>query len=288
MSNYIQMLATTLEDVKIPEDISIDDVKGFFSKEFFMDKVVPVLLNLCKTLLIVLIVFYIGKKIIKFATKLLNRTFERSNTDLGVASFLTAVIRAILHFVLFIILISIMGFETSSLVAVVGSAGLTIGLALQGSLSNFAGGVLILLMKPFRVGDYIISGVNEGTVTGIDIFYTRLMTSDNRLIVVPNGALSNSSITNVTNEPIRRLDLTVAVDYTSNLKKAKDLLTSLALKQEMVLQEYETSVFVSSLEANKVVIGIRLWVDKENFWTLKCSILEEIKEVFDKNEIKLL
>ncbi|HEX3021718.1 MAG TPA: mechanosensitive ion channel domain-containing protein, partial [Lachnospiraceae bacterium] len=158
-------------------------------------------------------------------------------------------------------------------------------LALQGSLSNFAGGVLILLMKPFRVGDYIITATNEGTVTSLDIIYTRLLTADNRLVVIPNGALSNSSIINVTHEPIRRLDISVLIDYSENIKKVKDILESLAKSHELVLQDREINVFVNSFDPSAINIGIRMWVERDNYWILKWDMLEKIRDEFENNQV---
>lgn len=238
-------------------------------------------------LLIVLLIWFIGKKIIKGILHIFDRTFNRSNLEASVTSFLMAVIKAFLYGILVVILINKIGMDTSSLVAVLGTATLSIGLALQGSLSNFAGGVLILIMKPFRVGDYIITPDKEGTVTGLDIFYTRMLTADNRLVVIPNGTLSNSNIINVTHEPIRRLDLSVSIDYSENIKKVKDILDRLISEHELVLKDYESQVFVNNFDPSAINIGIRMWVKTEDYWTLKWDMLEKIKESFDSNDVTI-
>lgn len=238
-------------------------------------------------LLVVVLIWFIGKKTIRVILHILEKTFNRSNMETSVSTFLMAVIKAILYGILVVILISNIGVDTSSLVAVLGTATLSIGLALQGSLANFAGGVLILIMKPFRVGDYIITPDKEGTVTGLDIFYTRMLTADNRLVVIPNGTLSNSNIINVTHEPIRRLDLSVLIDYSENIKKVKDILERVASEHELVLKDYDTQIFVNSFDPSAINIGIRMWVKTEDYWTLKWDILEKIKEDFDANDVTI-
>jgi len=254
----------------------------------WLEKALPVVIKFGLLIFASIIVYVIGKKIISWVIKLLKRSLQRSNVDEGVSKFLISLCRAFLYVVLLITIVSILGIPTSSFVAIVGSAGVTIGLALQGSLSNFAGGILILLLKPFRVGDYIVAMGNEGVVQGIDIFYTKLLTTDNRLIVIPNGALSNSNLVNVTNEEIRRLDLVIEVSYDSDLKKVKDVLYKTASENEMVLlEEHPIDVYVSSFESSSIAIGLRMWVETENYFKLKWEMLETIKERFDKEQIEI-
>jgi len=244
-------------------------------------------LNFIIKLILALILIIAGKKLIRFILNIFEKSFAKSKIEASVSGFLLAIVRAGLYtFLVVIIVTSVLGVESSSIVAIIGSVGLSIGLALQGSLSNFAGGVLILLLKPFKVGDYIIAGVNEGTVTAIDIFYTRLLTVDNRLLVMPNGSLSNSSVINVTSEPVRRLDITVTVNNSQDVGKVKSLLFELINLHEWVLPDKDVSVFVNSFDTNTTTIGIRVWTEKENFWILKCQLLEQIKDLFNKNDIK--
>lgn len=248
----------------------------------------PKFLDFGRVLLVAAVVFLIGRKLIKWIVKLLNRFLEKSGVEESITKFLIPVTKIILNFLLIIAVAGILKIETASFIALLGSAGLTVGLALQGSLSNFAGGVLILLLKPFRLGDYIVSGTNEGTVTSIDIFYTRLLTVDNRLIVLPNGILSNSNVINATNEPVRRLILTVSVAYTENIKAVKEILNVLALSNELVLKEdYAVEVLVNSLESGYLTMCLRVWVETEFYWELKARLLEEIKEAFENNHIDM-
>jgi small conductance mechanosensitive channel len=253
----------------------------------FLSKAQDFIISFGIKLLVVLLIWFIGKKIIKVILHIFDKTFNRSNLEASVTTFLMAVIKAFLYGILVVILINKLGMDASSLVAVLGTATLSVGLALQGSLSNFAGGVLILIMKPFRVGDYIITPDKEGTVTGLDIFYTRMLTADNRLVVIPNGTLSNSNIINVTHEPIRRLDLSVSIDYSENIKKVKDILDRLISEHELVLKDYDTQIFVNSFDPSAINIGIRMWVKTEDYWTLKWDMLEKIKEAFDYNDVTI-
>lgn len=254
--------------------------------ETWLDRITPVLASFGKDILAALFLFFIGRRLVKWLNKLLKRSFERSNMEEGLSNFLLSLINISLNVVVIFISLSVFDAVVTSIMAVLGSAGLTLGLALQGSLSNFAGGVLILIMKPFQVGDYIITGAKEeGTVVGIDVFYTHLLTVDNKRVVIPNGGLSNASIINVTREPIRRLDILVSVDYSENIKKVKDILLKLAQSQKMALMDRPVDVYVNSFDPSAISIGLRIWTKTEDYWTLKWKLLEEIKEEFDKNQI---
>ena len=166
---------------------------------------------------------------------------------------------------------------------------MAIGLALQGSLSNFAGGVLILLLKPFVVGDYIIEDTNgkEGTVKEIQIFYTKLSTIDNKTIVIPNGMLTNNSITNATAKDERQLDLRVAISYDADIRQAKSVIENLLIKDECIIKNEQINVFVHELADNAVVLGIRAWVKNEEYWETRWRLLEEIKLLLDENGIEI-
>lgn len=253
----------------------------------WLEKLIPTLISLGKKLAIAILFIVICKRLIHWLKKMLERSFKRSNLDEGVAKFLLSLISVTLNILMVIVAVNIIGVATGSLVALLGSAGLTVGLALQGSLQNFSGGVLILIMKPFRIGDYIIAGADEGTVTGIDIFYTKLLTIDNKKIVIPNGGLSNQSIINVTNEENRRLDLVIPIEYSEEIKRVKELLYSIIQRHESVLKEEPIDIFVSEFADSSILIGVRVWTRKDDFWPLKWALLEEIKEQFDKNKISI-
>lgn len=255
----------------------------------FWDAAWPKLFGFGKALLIAILIWIIGKKIIKFVLKLTKRALERGRVDDGVQSFLMSLIRIVLHGILIVVLAGTVGIETGSVIALLGSAGLTIGLALQGSLSNFAGGVLILLLKPFKVGDYIVANGMEGVVAGIDIFYTKLHTGDNRVVMLPNGALSNSNIVNVTQEPVRRVDLAASVAYESDIRLVKRLLFELGSGSEYSFEDegHPVQVYVDTYGDSAINLGLRFWVKSEDYWAAKWEANERMKEVFDQNQISI-
>ncbi|KAB1439988.1 mechanosensitive ion channel family protein [Candidatus Galacturonibacter soehngenii] len=250
---------------------------------------IPNITNFAVNILLSILIYFIGKKIIKIILKIVEKSCVRTGVDEGAIRFIISVIRILLYIVLALIIGDIFGIQSTSVVAILGSAGIAIGLALQGSLSNFAGGILLLILKPFKIGDYIIehSNGNEGTVTNIDIFYTKLLTADNKMIAMPNGNLINSSLTNVTNEAIRRLDITVDISYDSDLKKAKQLMEEILIKDEARLEYRDLNVFVSELTNSSVLIGGRMWVKTENYWPAKWRIIELVKVTFDENNIQI-
>ena len=262
--------------------------KTSFLLEYLMAQREP-LLNFGKTLLIALIVFLIGKRIIALLLKLLNRWMERSHVEVSVHKFIMSLGRVLLYILLIFCVAGILGVGTSSIIAIIGSAGLAVGLALQGSLSNFAGGVLILLLKPFEVGDYIIEDTNhnEGTVKEIQIFYTKLSTVDNKTIVIPNGMLTNNSLTNATAKAERKLDLKVDIAYEADLRKAKAVIEEIIRQDDATIKNEEILVFVHELAESSVVIGARAWVKNEDYWNARWRILEEIKLKLDENEIEM-
>lgn len=255
----------------------------------WLKSLAPELLGFGLQVALAVLVYIVGSRVIQLSRKFLRRWLERTEADTGVKQFLDALLKYILYFILIVMILTLFGVTTASVVAVVGSAGLTLGLALQGSLANFAGGVLILLLKPFVVGDYIKEDLhgNEGTVSEISIFYTRLLTPDSKIVVIPNGSLANNSLTNVTHNDKRRLDLEVGIAYESDLKLAKEIMWGLAEKETARLPEEETLVFVSELGASEVKLGMRLWVSTENYWAARWRLTEEIKLAFDEQGIEI-
>lgn len=252
-----------------------------------LSAVAAFLIEIGKKILMALLVYLVGSKLIKWLVKLYDKIVEKSKLDLSVASFLRNFIKIALKVLLVIIIADMVGVEMTSITAMIASAGLAVGLALQGSLSNFAGGVLLLILKPFSVGDYIVACGDEGTVTGMDIFYTRLRTGDNKMIVIPNGTLSNSNVVNVTKEPKRRLDLSVGIDYSEDIRRVKTVLLSVLERQEMILPEEDKSIFVSSFDASAITIGVRVWVATGDYWTVRAELMEKIKYAFDENQITI-
>lgn len=282
---YLTNAATagSMEAVGVPE-VEIPDVEETVS---LFQKALPVILGYGKVLLICLLIFLIGRRLIKLIMKVIRRSFERSRMDAGASRFLTALASAVLNILLIVIVAQVLGVQTSSIVAIVGSAGLTLGLALQGSLSNLAGGVMILIRRPFIIGDYIITPQGEGNVHDIDIFYTRLRTLDNKTIVIPNGELSNSAITNATGCGERMLELVISVSYQSDIQKVKACLMEEISKQELVMADREKKVFVKELASHSIDIGVRMWVASDFYWELRWKLLEEIQARFRKEGIEI-
>ena len=254
----------------------------------WLESLVPGLLGFALQVVMAVVLYAVGSRVIKLARKFLRRWLEKADADIGVRQFLDALLKYFLYFVLIILILTLFGVTAASVVAVVGSAGLAIGLALQGSLSNFAGGVLILLLKPFKVGDFIKEDThgNEGVVDEISIFYTRLLTADKKTIVIPNGVLANSSLTNVTFCDRRRIDLEIGIAYEADLKLAKEILKEQAEAEICRLPEEEVLVFVSELGVSEVILGLRIWVKTEDYWTVKWRLTENIKLAFDDNQIE--
>lgn len=257
-------------------------------KEYF-EGLLPDILNFGVKVLLAFIIYIAGVKVIKLLRKLLRRFLDKSNVDEGVKQFLDSFAKAVLYFCLIIIICAWFGIPTASVVALLGSAGLAVGLALQGSLSNFAGGVLILVIKPFKVGDYIIEDnqKNEGTVTEIQLFYTKLITVDNQVVIVPNGILANSSLTNVTQQDKRRVDITVGISYEADIRQVKEILMELLRSEERRLETEEMTVFVQELADSSVKMGCRIWVKTEDYWPVKWHLTEEIKYKLDENGIEI-
>lgn len=246
-------------------------------------------LNLGFRVLLAVIFFAIGVECIKVIRRLLKKSLQRTGADIGVIQFLDSFTKAALYILLVFLIATSFGLDATSVVALVGSAGVAIGLALQGSLSNFAGGVLILLLKPFKVGDYILedSKGNEGTVSEIQLFYTKLKTPDDKVIILPNGTLANTSLTNVTATEVRRLDIRVGISYKADIKKAKAALAGLLEKDEAVLPQMERLVFVDELGDSAVMLNVRCWFRNEDFWPGKWRLTEEVKLVLDEAGIEI-
>jgi len=239
--------------------------------------------------LLSIVVFVVGSWCIKIVRKIINRTLKKTKTEIGVIQFVDSFVKIGLFVLLVLGIASKFGLDAASIVAVLGSAGVAIGLALQGSLSNFAGGILILLLHPFKVGDYIKEDTNgnEGTVEEIQLFYTRLRTADERIIVLPNGTLANNSLTNVTGAENRRLDIMVSVSYETDIKRAKEVLQNVLEKDEAVLKHCDKFVYVDELADCGIRMGIRCYVKQQNYWTAKWRITENVKYALDKAKIEI-
>lgn len=256
-------------------------------KEYLQEQI-PTVVEFGIKVVLAILAFYIGGKVIKWLLKVLKRSLERINVDKGVVQFAGSLSKFFLYaFLIFNIGISF-GVKESSVAALLGTAGVTVGLALQGGLANVAGGVMLLLFKPFQVGDYIIQNQQngcEGTVSKIEICYTTLLSMDNKHIVIPNGTLSNSTIINVTARDQRKLEVKVGISYESNIQDAKNILETLIREDPDTLENEEMVVFVDELADSAVIVGFRVWVPTESYWAAKWRLNQRIKEEFDAKGI---
>lgn len=255
----------------------------------YFEAMLPTVINFAIKVVLALLVYFICSKIIKKLCKVLRASMEKAGIDLGVVQFVNSIARAGLYFLLIVTIAVRFGIKESSVAALLASGGVAVGLALQGGLSNFAGGVIILALKPFQVGDYIIENTSKqkGTVTKIEMFYTTLSTVDNKRIVIPNGTLTEASVVNVTAQEKRKLEFKIGISYQSDLKKAKGILERLLHEDPCIMSDQEMIVFVDELGESSVIIGFRAWVKTEEYWNTKWRLNEKVKLAFDEEDIEI-
>ena len=240
-------------------------------------------------ILLAVIVLIVGIQIIKLLRRIVRKSMQRANADTGVVQFVDSFLKAVLYILLFFMIASGFGLNTASIVALLGSAGVAIGLAVQGSLSNFAGGVLILLLKPFKVDDYIIisGNANEGTVMEIQLFYTKLVTVDNHVVIIPNGELTTSNIINMSTLSERRINISVSIAYDADIRTAKEVIQSVLEQDAAVLKDKEHFVFVDELADSGVNLKVRCWSRNEDYWETKWRLTENVKYALDEAGISI-
>ena len=255
----------------------------------YLYSTLPEVIGFFWSVVFALVVYFVGVRLIRLVIQVITKPLEMRKVEKGVIQFITSLTKTVLYALLVVIILTLFGVSTASLAAAIASVGLAAGLALQGSLSNFAGGILILLLRPFVVGDYIIEHThnNEGIVSEISIFYTKLKTIDHKVIVMPNGVLANSSLTNATMSDKRMIHLNVGIGYGDDIKKAKAILENIVEKEEKRLKDEETKVYVDDLGESAVILGLRFWVSTEDYWTVRWRTLEEIKLDFDANGVSI-
>lgn len=228
-----------------------------------------------------LLILFIGLYAIKIIIKSSRKLMQKRGVDITLQKFLGNLIGWILKVLLFITVISQLGVATTSFAAIIAAAGLAIGLALQGSLGNFAGGVLIMIFKPIKIGDFIEAQGESGTVKEIEIFTTKLNTPDNKEVIIPNGALSNGNIVNYSTEATRRVDFTFGVGYDSDIRKTKEIIFDVINNHPLILKEPATAVNLSELADSSINFFTRAWVKKEDYWAVKFDVIEQTKEALD-------
>lgn len=266
------------------------EVKAELSKTAqWVEGMIPKLLDFVLEVALAFVVIIVGVKVIGWIRKIIRKALAKHDADTGLIQFLDSLVKYGLYIILALSILQRFGVQTTSIVAAIGSVGVAIGLALQGSLSNFAGGVIILLLKPFKVGDYVIQGDLEGTVSEIQLFYTTLSTGDNRKIVIPNGQLADNSLINATAADTRRLDIHVGISYNSDIKAAKDILLNLGLNDPDVLQVEEKAPMaaVAELGESSVNMLLRVWTPTDKYWDVKFRLNEAVKLSFDEAGIEI-
>lgn len=252
-----------------------------------LDQGIQLAYKIIPSLLYALLFYVIGRFIVNKLVNGFGKVLNRREANPSLNTFLVGLVKAMLYVSLFIGIATILGVPMSSFLAILGAAGLAIGLALQGSLSNFAGGVLILLFKPFKVGDVIEGQGKTGTVTKIDILYTHLNTFDNKEVVIPNGNLANSEVVNFTSQPTRRVDIKVGVAYHTDLNKAREVILDILKNDDRVHEDPLPVVFLNNFGDSSLDLVVRAWTNTEDLWPVYFDSMEKIKASFDSHDIEI-
>lgn len=253
----------------------------------YMDTASALIITYVPKLLLAVVVLIVGLWIIRFITRGVSKAMNKSNMDLSLTKFLGSLVSIFLKIMLLISVASMVGIATTSFVAVIGAAGLAVGLALQGSLGNFAGGVLILIFKPYKVGNFIEAQGYSGTVDSIQIFNTILKTPDNKTIIIPNGPLAGGSITNYSTEPRRRVDMSFGIGYGDSIPQAREVLKTLIEQDERILKDPAPVIVVSELGDSSVNFAVRVWCEAANYWGIYFDMQERVKIAFDNANISI-
>lgn len=263
-------------------DQNVEQITRDF-KSFIPDNIVEIAIGYSVSILIAVLIFFIGKWISKNIVKLLGRALRKvGGVDETLVKFLENIVYYTLLTVVIIAALNKLGIATTSFLAILGAAGLAVGLALKDSLGNFASGVMIVLFKPFKAGDSVVAGGVSGTVTEVTIFNTVFLTADNQKIIVPNSSITSGSITNVNANNTRRVDIVVAISYEDNIKNAKDVLTNIINSNPKVLKDKGVGIAVTDLAVDSVKLGVNVWAKSSDCGSLKAELLEEIKTKFDE------
>jgi small conductance mechanosensitive channel len=256
--------------------------------EKYFDHAIELIMSYGPKFILAIITLIIGLWIIKFISKWFVRFMNKRNVDKSLKTFLKSMVSIPLKILLIISVASMIGIATTSFIAIIGAAGLAVGLALSGTLQNFAGGVIILLFKPYKVGDFIQAQGHSGSVREIQIFNTILKTPDNKTIVIPNAQLSNGSIINFSTEPIRRVDMTFGIGYNDDIDKARQTIINLIKADSRILNEpAEPFIAISALADSSVNFVVRVWANSSDYWSIYYEMQENIKKTFDKENISI-
>lgn len=258
--------------------------------EKFIEKILDLGVSVGAKLLYTIILLIVGLKLIKWGIKLIKNSKLIKKIDQSLASFILSFIKVLLYVLLFMTIASTLGVPLTSFITILGSAGVAIGLALQGGLSNIAGGIIILLFKPFQVGDFVDTHADSGTVKAINLFYTVLVTADNCIISIPNGNLANQPTVNYSKNKVRRLDIDFTISYKNDAEQVKKVLKELLNDKRIITDKNknrESFIGITNYLDSSVVYSLRVWVDNSDFGTLKTDLLEKAKVLLEKNKIEI-
>lgn len=251
----------------------------------FADQALSYAIEGGKSIIIALIIYFVGRFVIKMINKVIARILERRKIDLTIQTFLKSLVNVLLTTLLIVAVVNALGVDTTSFAALLASVGLAAGMALSGNLQNLAGGIMLLLFRPFRVGDFITAQGESGVVKVIQILHTIILTPDNREVILPNGALSSGNMTNFSKEPQRRVDLTVSVEYGEDIDKVRGLLNRIIAADKRILQDPAPMIVVAALSASSVDIAVRLWVKSEDYWGVFFDMNETVYKTFNTEGI---
>ncbi len=274
------VVADQLEPIE-PSDLTVSNLKKLF------EDMLPGIRTLAFNIIVCIVIYVVGKKIIHLIRIMVERALTKAQADIALVRFLSSAVESALRIFLLFMILGQLGINTASIVTVLGTLMLAIGMSLQGSLSNVAGGILLLLTRPFKVGNYIITSYGEGAVTMIGLVYTTLTTKDNCVLTIPNSQISNCAITNCGGNPQRRLDTIVGISYSSDIAKAKEILQRISEESEYVLHDRPVSIFVDSLADSSVNLGMNCYVESSDYLAAKWQITETIKKKFDEGGIEI-
>ena len=282
LSDVAQNLATSANAAK-------DDIQKLKPSNIWvaLQKLFPGFLNFAYQLLVIVVVLFVSSKLISYGVLILKKFLSKSRLDIGVQKFLLSLFRAVSYVIIVLMLAVRVGINSASIIAVLGSAGIAVGLALQGSLSNFAGGILILLSKPFLVGDYIITTLGEGSVHSIGLIYTTIISYDNKKMTRPNGNLAGGVITNLTAKNERMLEIKIGVAYSSDIDKVKDVICNVLSSDPKIIKSKGVLCYIDSFDSSAIIMGMRAWCPSSEFNPTKWRIHEKLKKAFDHNNIEI-
>ncbi len=280
----LQAQEATEESTNVVKEV-VESVNGGVDFSKLADQALGYAMEFGKSLLIALVIYFVGRFVIKMINKVVVGVLERRKIDLTIQTFLKSLVNVLLTTLLIIAVVNALGVDTTSFAALLASVGLAAGMALSGNLQNLAGGIMLLLFRPFRVGDFISAQGEMGVVKEIQILHTIILTVDNREVILPNGALSSGNMTNFSREPLRRVDLTIGVEYGQDIDKVRDVLNRIFAADTRILKDPAPFVAVGALSSSSVDMTIRLWVEGANYWDVFFDMNEKIYKSFNAEGI---